>query len=90
MENHNGLSVFRYEDSEESVTNQIKPTIFLAGPTVRGNQPHLTSWRFAAMWNAIHGELGKQGDIFRTLDDTISASIIKANTIHLIKQNSIL
>lgn len=42
------------------------------------------------MWNAIHGELGKQGDIFRTLDDTISASIIKANTIHLIKQNSIL
>lgn len=25
------------------------PVIFLAGPTVRGNQPHLTSWRIAAV-----------------------------------------
>ena len=25
------------------------PTIFLAGPTTRGNQPHLKSWRFDAI-----------------------------------------
>jgi nucleoside 2-deoxyribosyltransferase len=43
------LKVFRYEDSEESVTNVEGPTVFLAGPTVRGNQPHLTSWRFEAI-----------------------------------------
>jgi nucleoside 2-deoxyribosyltransferase len=50
METHNGiLNVFRYEDSEESVSNILGPTIFLAGPTVRGNQPHLTSWRFEAI-----------------------------------------
>lgn len=35
----------------ETPTDQIdftQPTIFLAGPTVRGNQTHLTSWRFEA------------------------------------------
>ena len=25
------------------------PTLFLAGPTARGNQPHLKSWRFEAV-----------------------------------------
>jgi len=49
METYNNLKVFRYEDSEESVTSVIGPTVFLAGPTVRGNQPHLTSWRFEAI-----------------------------------------
>lgn len=51
------MNVLRYEtpDSEfEKYTN--KPIIFLAGPTVRGNQPHLTSWRFAAI-----EEFQKQG-----------------------------
>ena len=49
METYNEMNVFRYEDSEESVTNIKGPTIFLAGPTVRGHQPHLTSWRFEAI-----------------------------------------
>ena len=50
METYNNLNVFRYEDSPESVREACKkPSIFLAGPTVRGNQPHLTSWRFEAI-----------------------------------------
>jgi len=49
METYNKLNVFRYEDSEESVNEVKGPAIFLAGPTVRGNQPHLTSWRFEAI-----------------------------------------
>ena len=43
----------RYETPIEQVDFSL-PTIFFAGPTVRGNQPHLTSWRFAA------------ADLFRT------------------------
>jgi len=35
----------RYETPIEQVDFN-KPTIFLAGPTIRGNQPHLVSWRF--------------------------------------------
>ena len=31
-----------------SLVNFKLPTIFLAGPTVRGHQPHLTSWRYEA------------------------------------------
>ena len=46
---NDNLKVFRYEDSEESVSSVEGPVIFLAGPTVRGNQPHLTSWRFEAI-----------------------------------------
>ena len=41
------IHVLRYEDNYEDLPDL--PTIFLAGPTVRGNQPHLTSWRFAAI-----------------------------------------
>jgi nucleoside 2-deoxyribosyltransferase len=43
------VQVHRYEESEESITSIKKPSVFLAGPTVRGNQPHLTSWRFEAI-----------------------------------------
>jgi len=50
------MKVFRYENSEEEVRSVTTPSIFLAGPTVRGNQPHLTSWRFAAI-----DEFAKQG-----------------------------
>lgn len=42
------MNQYRYERSEKDVKNAIGPVIFLAGPTVRGNQPHLTSWRFEA------------------------------------------
>ena len=50
METHNSiLDIYRYEDSQESVSTNKKPSIFLAGPTVRGHQPHLTSWRFEAI-----------------------------------------
>jgi hypothetical protein len=43
------LTVYRYEKTIEEVAAAPRPIVFLAGPTVRGNQPHLTSWRFAAI-----------------------------------------
>ena len=43
------LEIFRYETPKEIVANFDGPMIFLAGPTVRGNQLHLTSWRFKAI-----------------------------------------
>jgi len=43
------MKVYRYEESVDEVSNIQGPSIFLAGPTVRGNQPHLTSWRFEAI-----------------------------------------
>ena len=64
METYKNLNVFRYEDSEESVRNANKngkPSIFLAGPTVRGNQPHLTSWRYDAI--EIFKELNFNGSL---------------------------
>ncbi len=61
METYNKLNVFRYEDSEESVNEVKGPAIFLAGPTVRGNQPHLTSWRFEAI--EIFKERGFEGSL---------------------------
>ena len=41
------MNEIRYETPIEEVDPRIQ-TVFLAGPTVRGNQPHLTSWRFGA------------------------------------------
>lgn len=41
--------VLRYESSLADIRDSQRPIIFLAGPTVRGNQPHLTSWRFEAI-----------------------------------------
>lgn len=44
------MKVYRYETPNEVVTNTKGPVIFLAGPTVRGNQGHLgPSWRFEAI-----------------------------------------
>ena len=40
------MKVYRYEQSEKEVLEAVRPVVFLAGPTVRGNQPHLVSWRF--------------------------------------------
>jgi hypothetical protein len=50
------MNIYRYEKSMEEVSNAPGPVVFLAGPTVRGNQTHLTSWRFAAI-----EEFEKQG-----------------------------
>ena len=51
------LNIVRYETPVDDVKNLKGDVIFLAGPTVRGNQTHLQpSWRF----NAI--------DIFRELN----------------------
>jgi len=41
------MNEIRYETKIEDIDFSL-PTIFLAGPTVRGNQPHLISWRFEA------------------------------------------
>ena len=43
------MHLYRYEDSILDVQNAPGSKIFLAGPTVRGNQTHLTSWRFDAI-----------------------------------------
>lgn len=50
------MNIFRYNTSIEDINNTKGPSIFLAGPTVRGNQTHLTSWRFEAI------------EIFKSLD----------------------
>jgi len=43
-------NVIRYETPQKEVEQLEGPVIFLAGPTVRGNQTHLQpSWRFAAV-----------------------------------------
>jgi nucleoside 2-deoxyribosyltransferase len=41
------MNVIKYETSIEEVDWKL-PSIFLAGPTVRGHQSHLISWRPAA------------------------------------------
>ena len=43
------IKEIRYETNIYKDVDFRKPTIFLAGPTVRGNQPHLVSWRFEAI-----------------------------------------
>lgn len=43
------MKEIRYETKPTDVDFVSTPTVFLAGPTVRGNQPHLTSWRFEAV-----------------------------------------
>lgn len=41
------MNEINYEMDLDAV-NWTLPSVFLAGPTVRGNQPHLTSWRIEA------------------------------------------
>lgn len=50
----------RYETLVEDIDLR-KQTVFLAGPTVRGNQPHLTSWRFEAA--RLFREEGFEGNL---------------------------
>jgi len=54
------VNEIRYETPIEQV-DWKKPSIFLAGPTVRGNQPHLVSWRFEAI--RIFKEKGFDGNL---------------------------
>ena len=42
------MKEIRYKTDIDAVNFSI-PSVFLAGPTVRGNQTHLTSWRFEAI-----------------------------------------
>lgn len=42
------MNQIRYETPIKDIDFRLQ-TIFLAGPTVRGNQPHLTSWRLDAV-----------------------------------------
>ncbi len=42
------MNNIRYETFQKDIDYGL-PTVFLAGPTVRGNQQHLTSWRFEAI-----------------------------------------
>jgi hypothetical protein len=44
----NTLKEIRYDVFPEDIDLSAQ-TVFLAGPTVRGNQPHLTSWRNEAI-----------------------------------------
>jgi len=56
------MRVLRYESTKaELLAPSEQPKIFLAGPTVRGNQQHLTSWRFECA--DIFESLGFQGDL---------------------------
>lgn len=43
------MKVIKYETPREEFKNLQGPVVFLAGPTVRGNQQHLTSWRIEAV-----------------------------------------
>lgn len=54
------INEIRYETPQSNVDYSL-PSIFLAGPTVRGNQTHLTSWRFDAIEE--FREQGFQGNL---------------------------
>lgn len=55
------MKVFRYDTPIDIINRTKGPSIFLAGPTVRGNQQHLTSWRFQAI--DIFKSLGFEGSL---------------------------
>lgn len=47
------MHLIQYETPISEFDNFPRPWVFLAGPTVRGNQQHLTSWRGEAL-NLFH------------------------------------
>ena len=55
------MNVTRYEDEVQTTLTPMPKRVFLAGPTVRGHQPHLTSWRFEAI--ELFKELGFTGEL---------------------------
>jgi nucleoside 2-deoxyribosyltransferase len=54
------MNEIRYETPVENV-DWNQPSVFLAGPTVRGHQPHLTSWRHEA--TRLFKEKGFDGNL---------------------------
>lgn len=54
------MNEIRYEAYIRSVDVNL-PTVFLAGPTVRGHQSHLTSWRIEAA--ALFRDKGFKGNL---------------------------
>ncbi len=70
------IRIFRYDTPtallHERLTITTRPSIFLAGPTVRGNQPYLTSWRIEAI--DLFTTSGYDGDLivpeFRTTTES--------------------
>lgn len=54
------MNEIRYETPIATV-DWKQDSVFLAGPTVRGNQPHLTSWRFEAA--KLFREKGFEGNL---------------------------
>ena len=56
-----GITIYKYENSMEEVAAAKGPVIFLAGPTVRGNQLHLISWRYEAI--DFFAKIGFKGSI---------------------------
>jgi nucleoside 2-deoxyribosyltransferase len=55
------MNIVKYETDIYKDVDFKRPTIFLAGPTVRGNQTHLTSWRIEAV--KILKEKGFDGNV---------------------------
>lgn len=55
------LREVRYETLHDTVDYNLTQSIFLAGPTVRGYQPHLKSWRPAAV--KLLQEKGFKGNV---------------------------
>ena len=56
------INEIRYETFQKDVDYSL-PSVFLAGPTVRGNQPHLTSWRPEAVRLFSESTQGFEGNI---------------------------
>lgn len=54
------MNEIRYGHAIEDVDWKL-PSVFLAGPTVRGHQPHLKSWRFDAV--ALFKSKGFNGNV---------------------------
>ena len=71
------MKVYTYENSEEEINSINIDSVFLAGPTVRQNQPHLISWRTEAL--AIFERLNYTGAViipeFKVRPDNIDFDI---------------
>jgi len=55
------MTIIKYETPIIAAESAPRPWVFLAGPTVRGNQTHLTSWRIEA--TALFEQAGFKGTL---------------------------